>query len=184
MNNKLLIWNLAGIVYKEKAVNFLKRFENSLCVFSGAVSQLYTNYNIWPITADNSKVLVLPNPHAHHDIFQSIGNMAIEKTGLFIIPGEAIGNKGLYLGKKNKGCEKFHFMPLQKGLNKIAQQMPNNESFLPIITNKDLREINRCNPILHLHRLKIDQLPEISDFEIHTIRNTIEDKMDKHLMCA
>lgn len=153
-------------------------------MFSGAVRQIYANYNIWPITADNSKLLVLPNPSAHHDIFQSIEDNAVIKTGLFILPGEAIGKQGLYLGQKSKDTGKLRFTTLAKGLRTIAEQMPANEPFLPVITNKDLRELNRTSPILHLHRLNTNKLNAVSQFETRTIRDTIEGKMNKFLMCA
>jgi hypothetical protein len=35
-----LVWHLNNISNKEKAADFLRLFERSLCVFSGAVSQL------------------------------------------------------------------------------------------------------------------------------------------------
>lgn len=182
MANYQLIWNLHGIHYKDRAVNFLQRFEDSLCVFSSAVSQVYANYNIWPITADNSKLLVLPNPHAHHDIFQSINSDAVIRTGLYIMPGEVVGKKGLLLSHKCRHNGKLKVTPLGKGLKKVARQM--NTPFLPVITNKDLKELNRQSPILHLHRLVPEKLCGHSQFELRTIRGTIEEKMDKYLACA
>lgn len=179
-----LIWNLAGIVYKEQAVNFLKRFEESLCVFSGTVEQVYANYNIWPVTADSSKLLVLPNSSAHHDTFQDVSNEAVVKTGLFIVPGEAIGSKGLLLAKRSPKTGKFVFVPLASGLRKVAEKMPRDEPFLPVITNKDLRELNKAAPILHLHRVKPSLLKELSRFDASSLQSTIQTKMDRFLMCA
>lgn len=179
-----LIWNLAGIVYKEQAVNFLKRFEESLCVFSGSVEQVYANYNIWPVTADNSKLLVLPNPDAHHDTYQSICTEAVVRTGLFIVPGEALGKTGLMLAKRSKATGKFQFTPLAAGLKSIAERMPKSEPFLPVITNKDLRELNKSAPILHLHRVKPSLLKDLSRFDSSSLQETIQAKMDKFLLCA
>ena len=182
MANYQLIWNLHGIHYKEKAVNFLQRFEDALCVFSGAVSQVYANYNIWPITADNSKLLVLPNPNAHHDIFQSVDSGAVISTGLYILPGEVVGKKGLFLSHKSPRNGKLKVMPLARGLEQVAAQ--NGSPFLPVITNKDLKELNRQSPILHLHRLVPERLEGQSQFDVHTICHTIEEKMNKYLACA
>lgn len=179
-----LIWNLAGIVYKEKAVNFLKRFEESLCVFSGSVEQVYASYNIWPVTADNSKLLVLPNPNAHHDTYQAVSADAVVKTGLFIVPGEAVGRTGLLLAKRNPATGKLQFAPLADGLLKVASQMPADEPFLPVITNKDLRELNKSAPILHLHRVKPSLLKDLSSFDAGSLLNTIRNKMDRYLLCA
>lgn len=179
-----LTWNLAGIVYKEQAVNFLKRFEASLCVFSGSVEQVYANYNIWPVTADNSKLLVLPNPNNHHDTYQAVSADAVVKTGLFIVPGEAIGKTGLYLAKRHHGSGKLQFAPLAAGLRKVAEQMPAHEPFLPVITNNDLRELNKHAPILHLHRVRPDLLKDLSHFDAGSLQKTIRAKMDKYLMCA
>ncbi|TQV81000.1 hypothetical protein FKG94_09905 [Exilibacterium tricleocarpae] len=182
MANYQLIWNLHGIHYKDKAVNFLQRFEDSLCVFSGAVSQVYANYNIWPITADNSKLLVLPNPNAHHDIFQSIDSDAVVSTGLYILPGEVVGKKGLFLSHKSRLNGKLKVTPLAQGLEKVAAKT--DTPFLPVITNKDLKELNRKSPILHLHRLLPERLESHSQFDVRTICGTIEEKMHKYLACA
>ncbi|BFM11440.1 hypothetical protein R50072_15930 [Simiduia litorea] len=179
-----LIWNLAGIVYKEQAVNFLKRFEESLCVFSGTVEQVYANYNIWPVTADSSKLLVLPNAQAHHDTYQDVSNEAVVKTGLFIVPGEAIGKAGLLLAKRNPETGKFIFVPFASGLKKVAEKMPDAEPFLPVITNKDLRELNKAAPILHLHRVKPSLLKDLSRFDANSLQHTIQTKMDRFLLCA
>lgn len=179
-----LIWNLAGIVYKEQAVNFLKRFEEALCVFSGSVEQVYANYNIWPVTADNSKLLVLPNASSHHDTYQSISSDAVVKTGLFIVPGEAVKRQGLLLAKRNPNTRKLQFLPLAEGLRQVAKQMPSDEPFLPVITNRDLRELNSSAPILHLHRVKPSLLKDISRFDAGSLQQTIQAKMDRFLLCA
>jgi len=180
MLTQQLVWNLGGITYKEQAVSFLKRFEDSLCVFSGAVEQIYANYNIWPVNPENSKLLVLPNPNAHHDVFQSIDTDAVVKTGLFIIPGEAIHQKGLFLAHKGRNNNKLKVFPLGKGLKIAASHL--DEPFMPVITNKDLRELQQKSPILHLHRLKADQLSSQSRFDVDNIQNTIEEKMHRYLL--
>lgn len=177
-----MIWNLNGFEYREKAVNFLKRFEQALCVFSGSVHQLYANYEINTMNEDYSRLVVLPDPYAFHDIFQSINDEAVVKTGLYIMPGEAVGKQGLVLGQRLDG--KLRISPLAKGLQKIAEQMPEDEPFLPVLKNTDLRQFGNKLPILHLHRLRLNALGKLSNFQINDMQITIKHKMDQFLMAA
>ena len=71
---------------------------------------------------------------------------------------------------------------MAQGLRQAADVI--DGPFLPIITNKDLKELNRTSPILHLHRLRPEKLHSLSQFEIGNIRGTIEDKMNKYLSVA
>lgn len=181
--NADLVWNLNGIVYKERAVNFLKRFEQALCVFSGSVRQLYANYEITPMNEDYSRLVVLPDPYAFHDIFQSVNDEAVVKTGLYIMPGECVGREGLLLAQRgNDG--KMVVTPLAKGLTYVARKMPKHEPFLPVLKNTDLRQFKNNVPILHMHRLRISELDSLSHFQISDISSTIQDKVDSYLMEA
>jgi hypothetical protein len=177
-----MIWNLNGFEYRERAVNFLKRFERALCVFSGSVHQLYANYEITPMTEDYSRLVVLPDPYAFHDIFQAISDEAVVKTGLYIMPGECVGREGLVLGQRVNG--KLRVSALARGLRKIAEQMPVDEPFLPVLKNTDLRQFGNKMPIIHLHRLRVNELTRLSSFQIHDMQHTIQDKMDQYLMAA
>ena len=46
-DNKDLVWDLEAFNQRQRAIDFVMGFENRLCVFSGSVEQLYTNYNIF-----------------------------------------------------------------------------------------------------------------------------------------
>ncbi len=176
-----LVWSLDNITHKEKAASFLCLFEQSLCVFSSAVSQLYANYSIAKLSQQAGNLVVIPNPYAAHDTFQSIRRNAVIGTGLFIIPGEAVNKPdGLYLMQRSRKTGKFNTMPLAAGISRISKNMPENNPFLPVITNKDLRELPNRAPILHLHRLDSRKLENLSSFQIKDISSTINKKMDTH----
>ena len=83
--NKDLVWELDGFNQKQEAIDFAMGFENKLCVFSGTVGQLYTNYNIFFPQEESRKLVILPNPYAHHDTFHGIPEAAVSATGLYII---------------------------------------------------------------------------------------------------
>ena len=173
-----LVWNLNNISDKEKAASFLCLFEQSLCVFSAAVSQLYANYSISKLSQQAGNLVVIPNPYASHDTFQSIEREAVIGTGLFIIPGNAVNSsEGLCLMQRSRKTGKYNTMPLTEGIERIANNMPNNTPFLPVITNKDLRELPNRAPILHLHRLDTRKLKYLSSFQINDINQTISNKM-------
>jgi hypothetical protein len=176
-----LVWSLDNITHKEKAASFLCLFEQSLCVFSSAVSQLYANYSIAKLSQQAGNLVVIPNPYAAHDTFQSIRRSAVIGTGLFIIPGEAVNKPdGLYLMQRSRKTGKFSTMPLAEGINRISSNMSEDNPFLPVITNRDLRELPNRAPILHLHRLDSRKLDYLSSFQIKDISNTISKKIDTY----
>ncbi len=174
-----LVWNLDNITNKEKAADFLRLFERSLCVFSGAVSQLYASYSISQLSQSSGTLVVIPDPYASHDTFQSIKDSAVTGTGLFIIPAEEANKKeGLFLMHRSRKTGKFNTIPLQEGIKRISGTMGERNPFLPVITNKDLRELPSRAPILHLHRLDARRLEHLSSFQISDIHHTIIDKME------
>src|SRR5690554_6600039 len=71
-NNNDLVWNLEAFKQRQRAQDFVLGFENKICVYSGSVSQLYTNYNIFFPKEENRKLVILPNPYAQHDNFNGI----------------------------------------------------------------------------------------------------------------
>ena len=134
-----LVWNLKHLTEKEKAANFLRLFERSLCVFSTSVSQLYADYSISKINHQAGNLVVLPNPYAAHDTFQSVTGEAVVGTGLFIVPGEAVGKEsGLYLMKHNRKLGKFSSLPLAAGIERVVQNMPADNPFLPTVFGSPL----------------------------------------------
>lgn len=173
-----LVWNLDNISDKEKAANFLRLFERSLCVFSSAVSQLYASYSISQLSQTSGTLVVIPDPYASHDTFQSIKEKAVAGTGLFIIPAEAANkSEGLYLMHRSRKTGKYSTIPLHDGIRRISANMAASSPFLPVITNKDLRELPNRAPILHLHRLDTRKLDHLSSFQISDITQTITEKM-------
>lgn len=177
-----LIWDLGNITNKNQAINFLNRFEQSLCVFSSAVSQLYANYKIAAINnAEN--LIILPDPYAWHDTFQSVPSECIKGTGLFIVPGKAIGRDGgLFLLQRSKKTGKYKTMELDQGIGLARRASSEQHPFLPVIMNQDLRQLPNRAPLLHLHRVDTRLLSHLSQFQIADIARTITNKIDQHLL--
>ena len=180
--NPDLVWDLASITHKNQAVDFLNRFESSLCVFSASVSQLYANYKIQAINnAEN--LIILPDPYAWHDTFQAVPADCVKGTGLFIVPGKAIGGKeDLYLLQRSRKTGKYNTMELDKGISLARQASPAKHPFLPVIMNQDLRQLPNRAPLLHLHRIDTRGLEHLSGFQIDDIAKTIATKIDNHLL--
>ena len=59
-----LIWKLDQFDNHKRAVNFIKQFQETLCVYSAPVQQLYTNYDISLPDDDDRSMIILPNPYA------------------------------------------------------------------------------------------------------------------------
>ncbi|WP_101757553.1 hypothetical protein [Oceanicoccus sp. KOV_DT_Chl] len=180
-SNNDLVWDMDEFQHRQLATDFVKRFENKLCVYSGSVEQLYSNYNIYFPEEEGRKMVILPNPYAYHDTFQGVPEDAIQMTGLTIVPGELIGKQGLHLTiplkSSDGGKKKYRVVPLQAGLRAINQRRPADKPFLPILMKGDLREIENKVPALHLHSIRLDKLGGRSALERKDILHTIAEKL-------
>lgn len=178
IDNKDLVWDLDNFRARQKAIDFVMGFENKLCVYSNSVRQLYTNYNIFFPKEEDRKLVILPNPYAHHDTYHSIPEEAVTATGLHVIPGEGMNKKGLYLNIPFKsGKTKYRAVPLHVGLRIVAQQRGNTEPLLPVLMKGDLRELDAGTPCLHLHCIRLSKLVDLSQLESNGIKKVILDQL-------
>lgn len=178
-DNKDLVWDLDHFQRRQIAADFIKRFENRLCVYSGSVGQLYTNYHIFFPEEENRRMVILPDPYAFHDTFQNIPERAVVKTGMNIIPGEVAGKTGLYLTIPQKAVtgNRSKVIPLQAALRVINERRPPDNPFLPVLIKGDLREFQQRMPMLHLHCIRLDALDRISQMERDSLRRVIGNKL-------
>ena len=173
-DNKDLVWELESFNQRQRAVEFVMGFENKLYVYSDSVEQLYTNYNIFFPKEENRRLVILPNPYAHHDVFNGVPATSVSATGLNVIPGDMIGKAGLYLLIPFKGGKsKYRAVPLQAGLKVINDRRPSEKPLLPILMKGDLRELEARTPCLHLHCLSIESLSHLSGLERAGIQKVI-----------
>lgn len=176
--NSDLIWSLDGFSRQEMAKRFVTRFESRLCVYSPTVRQIYTNYTLEFPGGQSNRMVVLPNPYAFHDTFNSIDHEAIRDTGMFIVPGALIKKSGLFLVVKYKNQSiKAAPIPIRQALKRMVRNGTEKDPFLPILIKGDLREFNSNTPCLHLHRIKLPDLCQCSDFEKTAIKKAIFKKM-------
>ncbi len=178
--NKDLVWDLEAFNQRQRAIDFVMGFENRLCVYSDSVEQLYTNYNIFFPKEEDRRLVILPNPYAHHDIFHGLPEDAISATGLNIISGDMVGKEGLYLLIPFKGGKtKYRAVPLQVGLRVINQRRPDDKPLLPVLKKGDLRELEAKTPCLHLHCIHLDRLEHMSGLEMKGIQKVILDRLQE-----
>ena len=175
MSNNDLVWTLDKFEKKQRAHEFVLGFENRLCVYSGSVKQIYTNYDIFFPKEEQRKLVILPNTYAPHDTFNQVEEAAVKPTGLFIAPAEShvsAGKLNMILPLKIGGG-KFRTVPLEVGLKLINSKRPSSKPFLPLLAKGDLRELNRDTPCLHLHSLQVQHLLMLSEMEVNDIQNVI-----------
>ena len=178
-DNRDLVWELESFKQRQRAVDFVMGFENKLCVFSDSVQQLYTNYNIFFPREESRKLVILPNPYAHHDIFNSVPGTAVSATGLNIIPGDIVKKEGLYLLIPAKDVQtRFRAVPLQTGLRVINQRRPPEKPLLPVLMKGDLRELQAKTPCIHLHCLHVHKLQHMSSLERQSIQRVILENLN------
>jgi len=177
--NKDLVWDLEAFNQRQRAIDFVMGFENKLCVFSSSVEQLYTNYNIFFPREEARKLVILPNPYAHHDTFNGIPEQAVTATGMEITAGIFKEKPTLFLRIPfRQGAVKFRTIPLQIGLRVIQQQCAPEKPFLPVLMKGDLRELDASTPCLHLHRIHLNRLESHSMLERRDIEKVIRQRLD------
>ena len=181
-SNDPLVWDLERIQNRKRAIAFIMQFKKTLCVYSGPVQQLYSNYDIFLPEDEDRKLVILPNPHAHHDTFFKIPESAVTPTGLNIIPGALIGKQGLFIAMPAKGPnEPPKTMPLTVGLHAIIKRHTPERPFLPVLTKGDLREFQADIPCVHLHKINIDRVQGLSTLELQDIIRAVSDKISVYL---
>lgn len=176
MDNNDLIWNLEAFKQRKRAHDFVLGFENKICVYSGSVSQLYTNYNIFFPKEENRKLVILPNPYAQHDNFNGIAENFVKPTGLYILPADASAPDAKQLLLRiplRSATSQFRQVPLQVGLRVINQRRPADKPLLPVLVKGDLRELDERTPCLHLHALQLNGVAALSQMELNDIRRVI-----------
>jgi hypothetical protein len=177
--NPDLAWELDDFNHRQRAMDFVKQFESTMCVYSASVEQIYTSYNMFFPQEWDSKLVIIPDPAVFHDTFFHITPNAVGATGLYIIPGELIEKKGLFLANidENRALGKRQF-PFESALRAIIKNRPADDPFLPILAKGDLREFEESWPVMHLHRVRPKVLPEISDLDRTSLLNVITEKLD------
>ena len=175
--NPDLAWDLEEFRQTDRAQDFVLQFETTLCVYSPSVEQLYTTYNMYFPTS--GKMVILPDPAVFHDTFNFIQPDAVTATGLYIIPGELIDKTGLHLANVNEDRTLGkRQIPFEAGLRSIINKRPDDDPFLPILAKGDLREFEESWPVLHLHRVRPEALPRLSDLDKSSIASVIAEKLE------
>lgn len=177
--NADLAWDLDDFSDRERAMEFVRQFETTMCVYSPSVEQLYTNYSMYFPEEWQRKLVILPDPMAFHDTFFHIQPQAVVSTGLYIVPGELLGHSGLYLANvredRTLGDRQIPFL---SGMRTIMKNRPRDDQFLPVLAKGDLREFERAWPVLHLHRIKPRVLERISDLDRNSLATVINEKLE------
>ena len=178
-DNPDLAWDLDEGIDRERAIDFIMQFEATLCVYSASVEKLYSTYNIYFPREYHRKMVILPDPSAFHDTFSGVVDQAVAMTGLYIIPGELIKQKGLYLAnvKKDRSLGDRR-VPFEKGVRTLMNNRPADDPFLPVLAKGDLRGFEEAWPVLHLHRIKLKELGERSELDRVNIRNAVLEKLE------
>ncbi len=175
--NPDLAWDLEEFRETDRAQDFVLQFETTLCVYSPSVEQLYTTYNMYFPTS--GKLVILPDPAVFHDTFNFIEPDAVTATGLYIIPGELIDKSGLHLANVNEDRTLGkRQIPFEAGLRSIINKRPDDDPFLPILAKGDLREFEESWPVLHLHRVRPEALPRLSDLDKSSIASVVAEKLE------
>lgn len=181
--NSDLAWDLDNFSQAERAMDFVRQFEPTLCVYSPSVQQIYSTYRMFFPDEWDRKLVILPDAGASYDTFYHIDRIAITATGLNIIPGELIGKSGLYLANVDEDRSLGQRqVPFEAGLRAIIANRPANDPFLPVLAKGDLRELEQSWPVLHLHRVHPKSIEKMSDLDRTNLTNVVTEKLESLLI--
>lgn len=177
--NPDLAWDLHDFNHRERAMEFVRQFETTMCVYSPSVEQLYSNYRMYFPQEWRRKLVILPDPTAFHDTFFHIQPQAVVSTGLYVVPGELVNKDGLFLAnmREDRTLGDRH-VPFEAGIRAIMKKRPKDDQFLPVLAKGDLRELEQSWPVLHLHRIKPKILERISELDRNSLVTVIVEKLD------
>lgn len=176
-SDESLIWSLSEFDDHRRAVEFVRHFRDSLCIYSNKVGQIYACYDVIVPSGDNPDLVVVPDLEAFTETWYDVQEKAIKSTDYTIVPGGVVGRSGLYLHMKDSDG-KGKAVPLAAGLQAVAEEFEaRGEEFLPILTKGDLRAFKKQAPMLHLHRLDAKVMSEKSRFELNDIRSSMKKKL-------
>lgn len=177
--NKDLAWDLDDFSQAQRAMDFVLQFEQTLCVYSPSVEQIYSTYNMFFPQDWDRKLVILPDSGAFHDTFFHVDTSAVTATGLYIIPGQLIDKAGLYLANvdedRNLGARQ---LPFTAGMRAIMKKRADNDPFLPLLAKGDLRELEQSWPVLHLHRVNPRAIENMSDLDRTNLTNVVTEKLE------
>jgi len=170
--------DIKEIVYEVYPIEFLRKFESTICVFSPIVEQIYAKYEVHVPDNDERNVVILPDFYAHTERFFGIPEHAVVPTGIKVVPGEMVNKDGIHLIGSSKVNGKQMVIDLSRGLRSLMNKKMTDGQFLPILMRGDLREYRKkYTPYLHLHRLKLSALNHLSIFEQRSIAKMIQRKL-------
>jgi hypothetical protein len=176
--NKDLRWDLGHFNQYAMAIEFLRKFESTICVFSPIVEQIYAKYEVLVPDSDERNVVILPDFYAHTERFFGIPEHSVVPTGIKVVPGEMVNKDGIHLIGSSKVNGKQMVVDLSRGLRSLMNKKMDDGPFLPILMRGDLREYRKkYTPYLHLHRLKLSSLNHLSIFEQRSIAKMIQRKL-------
>ena len=179
MENNDLVWDLEKFRKQQRAKDLILGVENRLCVYSGSVQQLYTNYDIFFPKEENRKLVILPNPYAPHDTFHGLPEECVSATGLFVVGGDE-GSEFMSLSliiPINRAEKKYRKVPFGIGMKMINSKRA--KPFLPVVMKGDLREFNQDTPCLHLRSLNIEKVKMLSELEVKAVESVILDRLSE-----
>lgn len=177
-SDESLIWSLNQFDDHRRAVEFVRHFRDSLCIYSAKVEQIYACYDVIVPQGGDADLVVVPDLEAFTETWYSIPEAAIISTGYTIVPGGVVGRTGLFLHMPGEDGKGGKAVSLAAGLQSVTEEFEAaGDEFLPILTKGDLRAFKKQAPTLHLHRLDCNVLVDKSRFELNDIRSSIRKKL-------
>ncbi|WP_066017208.1 hypothetical protein [Endozoicomonas atrinae] len=179
---KAVIWSLSQFSQQKRAADFFDSLRTGLCVYSPGAQSLYGKYDVYWGTSQREKLVVMPNFEQHLWTIQRLDLSAARQTGIYLVPGEAIGREGFFLSVRDRNKKRI-LLPAKSGFRQITRLFEKQfgQPYCPIVTRGDLREFRQSHPYLHLHHVDINRIPVVSNMTRRDVLDMSRQKLSSLL---
>lgn len=176
---KSLVWTLEGITNQDEAMQFLLLFEDTFPVYHRYMEQIYLRYSFL-LPKGANKVIIEPSYQLHQRL-NRIPEQAIEDRHMYILPGDVVGKRGLYM--KYPRIRKTELSDsvtaeLGKALKILYYEFKlKGDMVIPVFSKQTIREYDNGMPNMDLSLYNTKNDPNLSPFAREDIFNTVFDRI-------
>lgn len=169
-----LSWTLKSFNQPKKAGLFFDRFNEAFSVYSAAVGKIYTDYKAEVVMGSEPLLVIQPNMYEFSSMFHNVSSNAVKRTSVVLFEDSGVQK----LSGVMASTEVRKSFDIHEGLFRLFSGEFIDGAFLPLVTSGDLRSLpDLTQPILQLHGLKVEELLNLSEFQITDIVDSIKSKI-------
>lgn len=176
---KSLVWTLEGITNQDEAMQFLLLFEDTFPVYHRYMEQIYLRYSFL-LPKGANQVIIEPSYQLHQRL-NRIPEDAIEDRHMYILPGDVVGKRGLYMKyprQRRTELSDSVTSELGKALKILYYEFKlKGEQVIPVFSKQTIREYDDGMPNMDLSLFNLKKDPNLSPFARDDIFSSVFERI-------